>query len=67
MPMEVTRRSLCAALAGMPVLSTRGRAEPSDSPQNIYWGDLHCHSNLSYGEGNPETGMQAAREHLDFA
>lgn len=65
--MEVTRRSLCAAIAGLPVLARRSETAPADSSAKIYWGDLHCHSNLSYGEGNPETGIQAAREHLDFA
>lgn len=64
--MEFTRRGLCAALAGAAAIGRPGRAA-AGSKKKIYWGDLHCHSNLSYGEGNPETGIQAAREHLDFA
>lgn len=32
----------------------------------IYWGDLHSHCNISYGEGSLDAALAAAREHLDF-
>ena len=31
-----------------------------------YWGDLHCHSNLSYGRGTMDRAFRIARTHLDF-
>jgi hypothetical protein len=65
--MRLTRRGFCALLAAPPVLSRANAAESAEPVRKIYWDDLHCHSNLSYGEGDPETGIQAAREHLDFA
>lgn len=61
----MTRREVCSVLAAAKGLA--GAPAATAAPQRIYWGDLHCHSNLTYGEGDPETGMQAAREHLDFA
>ena len=33
---------------------------------NWYWGDLHCHTNLSYGRGTMARAMEIARTHLDF-
>ena len=33
---------------------------------NWYWGDLHCHTNLSYGRGGMERAFEIARTHLDF-
>ncbi len=33
---------------------------------NWYWGDLHCHTNLSYGRGTMERAFEIARTHLDF-
>lgn len=64
--MKMSRRTLLkgAAVAAMGTFPRPGYAEER---LNIYWGDLHCHSNLSYGEGDPEEGLKAAREHLDFA
>ena len=33
----------------------------------VFWGDLHAHCNVSYGRGTLERAFAAAREHLDFA
>lgn len=33
---------------------------------NLYWGELHCHSAISYGEGDIHTAFETGREHLDF-
>ena len=32
----------------------------------LYWGDLHCHTNASYGHGSPEAALLRARGQLDF-
>ena len=32
----------------------------------VFWGDLHTHTNLSDGNGDPEDNFEIARSHLDF-
>jgi len=32
----------------------------------LYWGDLHCHSGMSYGHGTAEQALGRARQQLDF-
>ena len=32
----------------------------------VYWGDLHCHCGVSYGQGTPQRALDNARQHLDF-
>lgn len=32
----------------------------------LYWGDLHNHCAVSYGQGTPELALDNARRHLDF-
>jgi len=64
--MPLTRRDFCTSVAAMGAAAPAA-ASTAGRDRKIYWGDLHCHSNLSYGEGDPETGIRAAREHLDFA
>ncbi|MFC1558316.1 hypothetical protein ACFL40_03075 [candidate division KSB1 bacterium] len=32
----------------------------------LFWGDLHTHTNLSDGNGNPEDNFKIAKKHLDF-
>ena len=32
----------------------------------IYWGDLHSHCSISYGEGKLENAIQRAAQQLDF-
>ncbi|MCP4724760.1 MAG: DUF3604 domain-containing protein, partial [bacterium] len=37
------------------------------NPYNLYWGDMHCHSGISYGRGSLPDAFEAAQEHrLDF-
>ena len=33
---------------------------------NLYWGDLHAHSSMSYGHGTAEQALARARQQLDF-
>lgn len=33
---------------------------------NLFWGDLHNHCAVSYGEGTPQRALDNARQHLDF-
>jgi hypothetical protein len=65
--MELDRRQFLGAAGLAAAGGSPSPGAAGDTGRKIYWGDLHCHSNLSYGEGDPETGLQAAREHLDFA
>lgn len=32
----------------------------------VFWGDVHNHCNLTYGHGDLEDAVAAAREQLDF-
>jgi len=34
--------------------------------QQLYWGDIHNHCGISYGQGSLENALAAARQHLDF-
>ena len=34
--------------------------------KKIYWGDLHSHCSISYGEGKLESAIQRAAQQLDF-
>ena len=33
---------------------------------NLYWGDIHAHCAVSYGNGTLERALNNARAHLDF-
>ena len=33
---------------------------------NLYWGELHNHSQLGYGQGSLERSYDIAASHLDF-
>lgn len=33
---------------------------------NLYWGDIHCHCNISYARGSLEDALDAAAQQLDF-
>jgi len=37
-----------------------------NSKYNIYWGDLHSHCSISYGEGKLEDAVKRASQQLDF-
>ncbi|KKL20507.1 hypothetical protein LCGC14_2454750, partial [marine sediment metagenome] len=34
--------------------------------ERAFWGDLHPHCAVSYGNGLPERALDVARQHLDF-
>ena len=36
------------------------------SENKIYWGDLHSHCAISYGEGDLENAIKRASQQLDF-
>ena len=38
----------------------------NNSKLKIYWGDLHSHCSISYGEGKLESAIQRAAQQLDF-
>ena len=38
----------------------------SNSKYNFYWGDLHSHCSISYGEGKLEDAIKRASQQLDF-
>ncbi|GHV00507.1 Tat pathway signal sequence [Bacteroidia bacterium] len=44
----------------------RRRFAPEGKKQNIYWGDVHNHCNITYGHGGLEAAFEAAKEQLDF-
>jgi len=53
-----------AALNIPPMLSWSAPGTPS---YNLFWGDMHCHSGISYGRGALEDAFEAAQENrLDF-
>ena len=37
-----------------------------NSKYNFYWGDLHSHCSISYGEGKLEDAVKRASQQLDF-
>lgn len=56
-----------------PTLGLKGVSNPvevdlTEKAESIYWGDLHCHSNLEQGLESPEFLYDYAKnvEHLDF-
>ena len=36
------------------------------SEKNIYWGDLHSHCDISYGDGKLVNAISRASDQLDF-
>lgn len=34
--------------------------------ENLYWGDMHAHCSISYGQSSLEKALSRARSHLDF-
>lgn len=68
-----TRRGFLqtAAVAATVASSTSASpAPPSDqpgrTPEKLFWGDLHTHTALSDGNGQPEDHFEIAKSHLDF-
>ena len=49
-----------------PVEPKRGTSMKSNKKYNIYFGDLHTHTSLSDGSGEPVEGIANAKAYLDF-
>ncbi|UCE46776.1 MAG: twin-arginine translocation signal domain-containing protein, partial [Phycisphaerales bacterium] len=71
----MTRRAfLRASAAGSLLMASPGRPAPKpntfDPPKvgeyQVYFGDLHNHSEVGYARGSLERAFEIAREHLDF-
>jgi len=72
---SITRREfLKASAAGSLLMVSPGRSEvkpgafdhPKVGKYQIYFGDLHNHSEVGYARGSLERAFEIAREHLDF-
>jgi len=65
-----TAGSLSLTSLGCSQLPPKPTAASSDSAQapgyNIYFGDLHNHSEVGYARGSLERAFEVARNHLDF-
>lgn len=46
--------------------SGAGETVPRENEYNIFFGDLHNHSNLTYGHGSFENALENAAQSLDF-
>ena len=46
--------------------SGAGETVPRENEYNVYFGDLHNHSNLTYGHGSFENALENAAQSLDF-
>ena len=56
-----------AASAGLNLPLVESNSSKDPVPYNLYWGDLHCHSGISYGRGSLKNAFIAAQENrLDF-
>ena len=72
---SITRREfLKASAAGSLLLVSPGRSteaprafsHPKVDKYQLYFGDLHNHSEVGYARGSLERAFEIAREHLDF-
>ncbi|MFN4258771.1 MAG: hypothetical protein ACK4RK_05705 [Gemmataceae bacterium] len=68
---QLTRRELLGgAVAGVLLSGARPRAAARDQQDRaaryLYWGDLHNHNAVGYGQGSLERAIAVARAHLDF-
>ena len=70
-PVELSRRQFVGAslaagsLAGMRQVSQLHGSD-ANNRQQLFWGDLHNHNAVGYGQGSLERSIDVAREHLDF-
>ncbi|MBC8876067.1 MAG: DUF3604 domain-containing protein [Planctomycetes bacterium] len=46
--------------------SSLSAGEEDGKPERLFWGDLHTHTALSDGNGQPEDHFEIAKSHLDF-
>jgi len=51
--------------ASVALMRSRKKPEPLEE-YNLYWGEIHTHTNLSDGVGSPKENFEIARRHLDF-
>ncbi len=72
-PRACTRRGFLqaaalAAAASSSVSTSPAEASGKSEPgaEKLFWGDLHTHTALSDGNGNPEDHFEIAKSHLDF-
>ena len=54
--------TLSASLSTSPVQAANSR----NKDEHVFFGDMHCHSTLSDGNGDPEDHFEIAKNHLDF-
>ena len=58
-----------AGISGLTALNMPPRVndeKKKPGKYNLYWGDLHCHCNISYAHGSIEDALDAAAQQLDF-
>lgn len=66
------RRFIQTTILSAPVLITFptisfGKINTDDrKPDQLFWGELHTHTDLSDGNGSPENNFEIASSHLDF-
>jgi len=58
--------SLLMASPGHPAAMPRAFDHPKVGKYQVYFGDLHNHSEVGYARGSLERAFEIAREHLDF-
>ena len=72
-PATCSRRQFLKGSTAAVAVSTslRSRSSQASKPEaaanlNLFFGDIHCHSDWSDGNGAPEDLFETARSHLDF-
>lgn len=67
-PVERIRFRAVAPTLGFKAVSNPVEVNLAEEAESIYWGDLHCHTNLEQGLESPEFLYDYAKnvEHLDF-
>ena len=58
--------SMAGPKESKPVEPKRGTTMKLNKKYNVYFGDLHTHTGLSDGSGEPAEGFAAAKSYLDF-
>ena len=64
--LQTTMISAAAMPLSMSAASAAHSNNSTTKDSRLFWGDLHTHTNLSDGNGNPEDNFEIARSHLDF-
>ncbi len=55
-----------SGLAALHIPFAKKAKKKKANKYNLYWGDLHCHCNISYARGSLEDALDAAEQQLDF-